>query len=53
MDGNLEKSESDSDSNDKIESDIVNDGYDKLFVESILIVCLNHTLLGFYFRQSV
>ena len=37
----LEKSESDSDSNDETESDINNDEYDEWFVESILIMIIN------------
>ena len=51
IDEDLEKSESDSDSNNETESDIDNDEY---FVESILIIVyVNHALLGFYFCKSV
>ena len=37
IDDDLEKSESDGDYNDEIESDINNDEYDEWFVKSILI----------------
>ena len=59
IDEDLEKSESDSDSNDETESDIDNDENDEQFVKKYfnsnksLIVCVNHTLLGFYLREFV
>ena len=52
----LENSESDSDSNDETESDIDNE---EQFAKNIfntnksLIVCVNHTLLGFILRQTI
>ena len=51
-DEDLEKSESDSESNDETESDIVNNElfFKKYFnTNKSLLVCVNHALLGFYF----
>ena len=56
IDDNLEKSESDIDSNNKTESDIDNDKWISksiLITIKILIVCVNQKLLGFYPCQSV
>ena len=48
IDDDLEKSESDSDYNDEIESDIDNDEYDEKYVESILIIIIKCVLIIHY-----